>query len=301
MSLLTLSLHNRGHGVGEVEIDGEPYFVATVPGVVDRVNKLLTVRPFSSRYSPEVGDVVIGRVVEVADNRWKVDINARHHASLHLSSVNLPGGQRRRTDEDSLQMRSFFTTDELLSAEVQKVGNDRSASLHTRSAKYGKLSFGQIVKVSAALIKRTKQHTHTLSDIGVDMIIGVNGYIWIGATPTQAEAERRARIMEDETQSESKTADGLPWVPSTASDSTREAIARLRNCIEALGKARAFIYKDSILAVYNESISRGFTASQISIPENAFLLTQQSVLNSAKPGASSSSSSSSSSVFTSPS
>jgi exosome complex RNA-binding protein Rrp4 len=45
-----------------------------------------------SRYTPEVGDLVIGRIVEVGPSRWKVDANARQDAILMLSSVNLPGG-----------------------------------------------------------------------------------------------------------------------------------------------------------------------------------------------------------------
>jgi len=44
------------------------------------------------RYTPEVGDLVIGRIVEVGAQRWKVDANARQDAVLMLSSVNLPGG-----------------------------------------------------------------------------------------------------------------------------------------------------------------------------------------------------------------
>jgi exosome complex RNA-binding protein Rrp4 len=44
------------------------------------------------RYNPEKGDLVVGRVVEVVQQRWKVDTNARQDAILSLSSVNLPGG-----------------------------------------------------------------------------------------------------------------------------------------------------------------------------------------------------------------
>ena len=44
------------------------------------------------RYNPEVGDLVIGRIVEVGPLRWRVEANARQDAVLMLSSVNLPGG-----------------------------------------------------------------------------------------------------------------------------------------------------------------------------------------------------------------
>eukprot|EP00890_Picochlorum_soloecismus_P004262 jgi/Picsp_1/4837/NSC_02202-R2_e set domain-containing protein len=50
----------RGHGT---QVRDES-LVATVCGVVDRVNKLICVRALHRRYSAEVGDVVVGRVSE---------------------------------------------------------------------------------------------------------------------------------------------------------------------------------------------------------------------------------------------
>ena len=43
--------------------------MATTCGVVERVNKLVSVRPLRSRYGAEVGDVVVGRVLEVSRAR----------------------------------------------------------------------------------------------------------------------------------------------------------------------------------------------------------------------------------------
>lgn len=43
--------------------------VATACGVVERVNKLVSVRTLRSRYGAEVGDVVVGRVTEVRPAR----------------------------------------------------------------------------------------------------------------------------------------------------------------------------------------------------------------------------------------
>ena len=53
---------------------------------------MISVVPLRSRYSGDVGDVVIGRISEVGSNRWKVDVNAKQDAVLLLSSINLPGG-----------------------------------------------------------------------------------------------------------------------------------------------------------------------------------------------------------------
>jgi exosome complex component RRP4 len=38
---------------------------ATVAGAVERVNKLISVRPLKARYTGEIGDIVIGRIIEV--------------------------------------------------------------------------------------------------------------------------------------------------------------------------------------------------------------------------------------------
>jgi exosome complex component RRP4 len=81
-----------GHGTYQEGKD----IVSAVAGVVEQVNKLITVRPLRTRYAGEIGDVVVGRITEVGQRRWKVDVNARQDGVLLLSSVNLPGGVQVR-------------------------------------------------------------------------------------------------------------------------------------------------------------------------------------------------------------
>ncbi|KAI6001189.1 exosome complex exonuclease rrp4 [Pisolithus albus] len=165
----------RGHGT---YVDDE-LVIASVAGTIQRVNKLVTVRAARSRYNAEVGDLVVGRITEVQPRRWKVDANSRQDAVLMLSSVNLPGGvQRRKLESDELQMRTFFEEGDLLVAEVQAFFADGAMSLHTRSLKFGKLRNGQLVVVPPVLVRRLKSHFIALP-CGVDLILGLNGYIWV--------------------------------------------------------------------------------------------------------------------------
>lgn len=167
----------KGHGT--IDLNGE--LVATVCGVVERVNKLVYVRALRARYKPEVGDIVVGRVVEVAQKRWRLEINFCQDAVLMLSSMNMPDGiQRRRTALDELNMRSIFEENDVVLAEVRNFQHDGSLQLQARSQKYGKLEKGQLLIIDPYLVKKSKQHLHHLEQFGIDLILGRNGFIWIG-------------------------------------------------------------------------------------------------------------------------
>ena len=95
------------------------------------MNKLVSVRALKSRYVPETGDVVIGRVASISGKRWLVDLNARQSGVLQLSAVHLPGNvQRRRNDVDELNMRGLYAEDDVVSAEVQSVSRRRGGLAH---------------------------------------------------------------------------------------------------------------------------------------------------------------------------
>lgn len=167
----------KGHGTAE--LDGQ--VVATVCGVVERVNKLVYVRGLRGRYKPETGDIIVGRIIEIAPKRWRLEINFSQDAVLMLSSMNLPDGiQRRRTAVDELNMRSIFEENDVVCAEVRGFQHDGSLHLQARSQKYGKLERGQLLKIPPYLVKRRKQHFHHLEQYGIDLILGCNGFIWVG-------------------------------------------------------------------------------------------------------------------------
>ncbi|KAF2022402.1 hypothetical protein BU24DRAFT_418037 [Aaosphaeria arxii CBS 175.79] len=179
----------RGHGT--YIPPSSTTITSTVAGTLHKTNKLLSVQPLRARYQPEIGDLVIGRIVSVQTKKWSVDIAAPMLASLPLSAINLPGGiLRRRTAVDELNIRTFFSEGDLLVAEVQALHQDNTASLHTRSLKYGKLRNGLFTSLSGAGggilsrkggVVRSRRQVFTLNTAAgeIDVILGVNGYIWV--------------------------------------------------------------------------------------------------------------------------
>ncbi|KAL0965474.1 hypothetical protein UPYG_G00281750 [Umbra pygmaea] len=224
----------RGHGT----YMDEEKLTASVAGEVERVNKLICVRPLKTRFNGEVGDVVVGRVTEVQQKRWKVETNSRLDSVLLLSSVNLPGGElRRRSAEDELAMRDYLLEGDLISAEVQSVFSDGALSLHTRSLKYGKLGQGVLIQLSPSLIKRQKTHFHNLP-CGTSIILGNNGFVWLYPTPGHQDEE----------------AGGYYTSLEPVSLSDREVISRLRNCLLALSAHKVMLYDTSVLYCYESSM-----------------------------------------------
>ncbi|KAI1331815.1 exosome component 2 [Xylariaceae sp. FL0255] len=256
----------RGHGT--FTTPDPPAIVSSVAGVLSKVNKLISVQPLRARYTPEIGDLVVGRIVEVQARRWRVDVGASLLAQLPLSAINLPGGiQRRRTETDELQIRTFFSEGELLVAEVQQLFGDGGAVLHTRSLKYGKLRNGVFFSVSGTGggggVVRARRQAFAL-DIGhgaagdadkIDVILGVNGYIWInhhieGEGPTSESAGGTSITRAEESV-------GLNVYSSQNDEilhSTLREIVRVRCVIEALVEHGLRVDEDTVVRGYHGAV-----------------------------------------------
>ncbi|KAF7316506.1 hypothetical protein MIND_00169800 [Mycena indigotica] len=240
----------RGHGT---YVDNE-LVIASVAGTIERVNKLVTVRAVSTKYNPEVGDLVVGRITEVQPRRWKVDANSRQDAVLMLSSVNLPGGvQRRKLESDELQMRTFFEEGDLLVAEVQAFFADGAMSLHTRSLKYGKLRNGQLVVIPPILVRRLKSHFTTLP-CGVDLILGLNGYIWVSKHVQENEQEGEEGFDAETIYSNRN---------DPIDESTRSAISRVTNIIRALAAHFVPLTDTLLLEAYEWTVENDIDAKSL--------------------------------------
>ena len=245
----------RGHGTFASPESTE--IRSTLAGTLQKTNKLLSMVPLRARYNPEIGDLVIGRIVEVQSRKWKVDVAAPLLANLALSSINLPGGTlRRRTSVDELNIRSFFGEGEILVAEVQQLYHDGSATLHTRSLKYGKLRNGYFMAISGmgggAGVVRAKRQIFTLQTVNggeVDVLLGVNGYIWIAKhSETKKEDVGLNRLEEVATTSMYSSQN------DEISSETRSEIAKIAGCIRALVESGVKVDEETVRRAYDSAL-----------------------------------------------
>ncbi|KAK1504746.1 exosome complex exonuclease RRP4 [Colletotrichum tamarilloi] len=251
----------RGHGTYITQNTTD--IVSSVAGTVTRTNKLLSVRPLRARYTPEIGDLVVGRIVEVQAKRWRVDVGSSQLAILQISAINLPGGiLRKRTDTDELQIRSFFAEGDLVVAEVQQLHQDGAASLHTRSLKYGKLRNGVFVAVTGTgggggVVRAKRQQWVMDAAHGaakVHVTLGVNGFIWISK---HVESDAGAESVGLNRMEESVSANVYSSQNDKIDDETMREVARIRSVILALVENGLRVDEDMVVRGYKVAVDMG--------------------------------------------
>ncbi|KAJ1348828.1 exosome non-catalytic core subunit rrp4 [Parelaphostrongylus tenuis] len=242
-------LLTQSHGVvgGHGTRDSKNRLLASVCGSKVQHSCLIQIQPRREKYHPRVGDVVVGRIVRVRKAQWMVDINHRMDAVLHLYNTNLPGGAlRRKNAADEVFMREHLRVGDLVCAEVQQVRGKGQAILHTRNLRHGKLGQGIMVKVWPTLVKQQRQHMHEMLGLGV--ILGCNGIIWISS------------ILFDHFNG--GYAEDLSWVISREK---RHRMVRLAACIRMLANNLICIYDISVQAAY--LASRDYEIKDLALPQ----------------------------------
>ncbi len=166
-------------GRNTYKIDSKIY--ACKLGLVEYKGRIVNVVALNTFYIPSVGDLVIGKIVEVNLHGWTVDINSPYLATLRASDVfNKP--YKPQKDE----LSEILDIGDLIQAKIIAFDRTRDPLLTIREAGLGKITHGQIVKVSPAKIPRIigrkgsmismlKKETHCSITVGQNGLIHIHG------------------------------------------------------------------------------------------------------------------------------
>jgi len=147
-------------------------------GLVDYMEREISVVALDAFYFPSVGDLVIGKIAEVNINGWTVDIDAPYSAALQASDVL----NRFKPQRDDLS--KIFDVGDLILAKITTFDRSRDPLLTVRDPGLGKISRGQIVKVTPTKIPRVigrkgSMITMLKNETGCRIIVGQNGLILV--------------------------------------------------------------------------------------------------------------------------
>ncbi|NPA47123.1 MAG: RNA-binding protein [Thermococci archaeon] len=170
---------------------------STVVGLVDVRGDLVRVIPLEGPYMPEVGDSVIGKVVDVKFSGWTVDIGAPYQASLRVQDAT-----EERIDLMKTDLRKIFDIGDVIYAKIKGYNEVNQIDLMTKGMPFrgGPLRGGQIVEVTPSKVPRLigkggSMITMIKKLTNTRIIVGQNGWVWISGPNDELERLAIAAIM----------------------------------------------------------------------------------------------------------
>jgi exosome complex component RRP4 len=156
-------------------------------GLANNEGKTVYVSALKSFYSPVVGDIVIGKIVDIGFSGWVVDVEAPYLATLRASEV-----LGRQFNSQKTDLRSIFNLGDQLLSEVIAFDRTRDILLTVRGQGLGKIRKGLITRITPTKIPRVIGRKGSMvnmlkKNIGCDIVVAQNGLILIEGTTIQDE------------------------------------------------------------------------------------------------------------------
>ena len=152
--------------------------VAKVVGIVTLDKKVIKVTPLSGRYIPKKGDIIIGRVVDISLNGWRVDINSPYMAMLLTKDATTRFIKR---EED---LSKIIDIDDYIIAKIKNVSGQNLVDLSMNGEGLKKITNGIVIRVSPVKVPRIIGTRGSMISMikkatKCDIVVGYNGVIWI--------------------------------------------------------------------------------------------------------------------------
>jgi exosome complex component RRP4 len=170
-------------------------------GIVEYETKKVDVVALKSFYVPRIGDTIIGTITEVGFNGWTLDINSPYPGLLRASDVL---SRPFRPQQDDLPQ--VLDTGDLVVAKIVSYDRTHDPQLTVAEPGLGKITRGQIVKVTPTKIPRVigrkgSMITMIKQETGCNIILGVNGVVLITGKTLEDEHLAMMAILKIEEES----------------------------------------------------------------------------------------------------
>ena len=162
---------------------------STVIGLVEIRGDLIRVIPLEGPYIPEVGDNVLGKIVDVKFSNWTVDIGAPYQANLRVQDA-----VEERIDLLKTDLRKIYDIGDIIYAKVKAFNEINQIDLTTRGMPFkgGPLRGGQLVTITPSKVPRLIGKGGSMINMikkltGTRIIVGQNGWVWVSGKKEELE------------------------------------------------------------------------------------------------------------------
>lgn len=177
---------------GQVLADGMDYLpssgayreqdklVSLLLGLVTLEGRLVKIIPLRGRYMPKIGDVVIGKVIDMTFSNWFIDIGCTNNGVMGLSEV-------EEYVEKGSDLSAYYDFGDYVVARVSNVMRN-NIDLSLRGPGLKKLGPGRILNINSSKVPRLIGKQGSMISLikektGCRIIVGQNGIIWVQGNP----------------------------------------------------------------------------------------------------------------------
>lgn len=156
--------------------------VAKRLGMVSIEGKVIKLIPLTGTYSPKLKDRIVGRVIDVLMQGWRMDINCPYSAVLSLkdgTSEFIPRGA---------DLTQYFGLGDYMVCQIVNVTSQKLIDVSMRGPGLRKLKGGRILQISPQKVPRVIGKDGSMVSMikeatGCDIVVGQNGVIWFSGEP----------------------------------------------------------------------------------------------------------------------
>ncbi len=164
-------------------------------GILEVSGRLVKVIPLNGRYQPKVGDIVIGRIVNVIYNGWIVDIGYAYEVNLPIKGVS-------EFVERGANLARYYDIGDIVMTKVvtvSKAGTD----VTTKGPGLRKLKGGMLINVAPPKVPRIIGKQGSMINMVKEktdcrISVGQNGWVWIQCDDPKKELLAAGAIIEIE-------------------------------------------------------------------------------------------------------
>ncbi len=167
-------------------------------GLVNIDGRVIRLIPLSGKYLPKAGDTIIGKVVDVTINGWRIDINSAYSAMLSMKDATSEFIAR------GADLTKYFNFDDMIVTKIINVTTQNLVDLTMKGPGLRKLGEGRIIHVNTYKVPRIIGKQGSMITMVKDatncyITVGQNGVVWIQGEPeNEIKAEEAIRKIENE-------------------------------------------------------------------------------------------------------
>ena len=167
-------------------------------GLINIEGRAVKVIPLSGKYAPKVNDVIIGKVIDVTLNGWRIETNSAYSALLGIKDATSEFISR------GADLTKIFDLGDYVVAKIINVTSQKLIDLTTKAPGLKKLTGGRILKVNPNKVPRIIGKQGSMISMIKDatnckITVGQNGIIWLEGEPkSEVIAIKTIRKIEEE-------------------------------------------------------------------------------------------------------